>query len=139
MANNTVPTYDEWLKVRQNDTNENRARAGAYHDAEREQNQWFWKWIRDSFYELNSIYMALQWADGYRREDNAKLLQIIRDKQMKIEQMFKMFLGLDYSATQQDIEERAKILGNFVDSLIEKAKLITEKEQQLAEKAFKEK
>jgi hypothetical protein len=134
-----VPSYQEWLKTRQHSTNENRARADAYHDSAKKEDKWLWTWFRDSFLELNAIYKALEWADGYRKQGDTKIMQIVRDNQTKIERQYKMMLGLDDSATQEDVEERAKILGEFIDGIIDKAKQKMEQEQKLKKKVFKEK
>lgn len=139
MAKDNVPTYQEWLKDRQNQTNENRARAQAFHDGNPVQDRWLWAWFRDSFLEINMIYNALEWANNYQLEADSKIMQALRENYKKTEQVLKTLLGLDYSATQQDIEERAKVLGNLVEGLIDKSKQIEEDEQKLKNKVFKEK
>jgi hypothetical protein len=122
MSGGKVPTYREWLKSRQENTNENRARANAFHDTQGIENQTFWEWIRSTFSELNSIYHALEWAENYRVEDDAKIMQAITESQKRMELALKTLLGLNYSATDKDIEERAKEFGNLVENLIEKKK-----------------
>ena len=122
MSGDKVPTYKEWLKNRQDSANENRVRANAFHDTQGKYNETFWEWIQGAFSELNSIYHALEWAENYRVEDNTKIIQAITESQRRIELLLKTLLGLDYSATDKDIEERAKEFGSLVENLIEKKK-----------------
>lgn len=134
---NEVPNYVEWLKKRQNHTKVNNVRADAYHDSAFEKDKWLWKWFRDSFAELNNIYQALEWADNYRREDSIKILQMARENQTKIENQFKMLLGLNESAGQKDVEERAKVLGAIVTDTLEKLREKEEREKILSDKVLK--
>jgi len=136
MTEDKVPTYQEWLKERQIATNENRARATAYHDQSAQDGKWLWTWIRDSFLEINRVFNALEWAENYRLEDNAKIIQATKENYVKIEKVLKTLLGLEYSATEKDIEERAKILGNMVEGIVDKAKRIEEDEQKLKDKVL---
>jgi len=117
-----VPTYEEWLKERQNSTNENRARAEAYRDTALPKDKGLWTWFLAIYQEINMAYNALSWASSYQLEGDSKILQIIRENQTRTEQLLKTLLGLDGSATEKDIEVRAKEFGGLVDNLIEKKK-----------------
>lgn len=120
MSKEKVPTYEEWVKERQDFTNECRARASAYHDSARPVMKGFWTWLRDAFLELNHAFHALEWVDSYRREGDYKINQIVVENQKKLDFLIKSILGLDGSATEKDVEKRAKEFGSLVDSLIDK-------------------
>lgn len=110
MNNKEKPlTYEEWLKERKTVTNENRARADAYYDTSSQFQKGGWTWIRDAFGELHLIYDALEKNNAFRKR-----------KQEHLDLLLKTMLGLDKSATEKDVEQRAKDFGAFVDILIEK-------------------
>lgn len=133
-----VPTWEEWIKQRQDRTNESRVRAQAYLDSSTEMNKWLWTWIVDIYIELSMVYKALEWGNNYRNEGETKILQIIKESRKKTDSLIQMILGLDYSATEKDIEERAKILGITVDHLYEETMKKVEDQQKLKEKVFKD-
>ena len=125
MAENKELTYKEWLKARQNYANDLKTRAQAFYDQD---GNGIWTWLRDLSRETKRIYDNFEYVEENQIEDTNQTLKI-----------FNMMLGLDDSATEKDIEERAKILGNLIEGIIDKANQIKEDEQKLKNKVDKDK
>ena len=125
MAKNETPTFEEWVKERQLVCNENRARAQAYYDSsKRPEEKDYWTWMRDAFLELNNAFHALEWVNNYRSEADYKLSQLLNDQKKAISELVKSFLGMDSTATEKDVAERAKEFGKLVDNLIGEKKTL---------------
>jgi hypothetical protein len=118
MTNNEAPTFQQWVKQRQAAANENRARAQAYYDAAKPEDQAFWAWFRDAFLEITNAFHALEWVENYRSEADYKLYQTLTEQKKAISLMVTTLLGLDNTATDKDVAERAKEFGKLVDGLI---------------------
>jgi hypothetical protein len=123
MTENKEIPYKEWLKKRQDFSNDQKIRAQAFYDRDHDGT---WTWLRDLFRETKLIYGNFEYL-----EDN----QIEESKQ--ISKIFNMMLGVDDSATEKEIEERAKILGNIVQKIIDDARQTEEEEQKLKDKVLK--
>jgi len=116
------PTFEEWLAERKVFTNENRARAQAYHDSALSADQSYWKWIVLNWQELNSIYTALGLTSNYQLMGDRKLAEKITSIEQKLHMLSCVMLGLGQNASEKDIEERAKEFGKFAEQLIQKGK-----------------
>lgn len=127
MTENSEIPYKEWLKKRRTSANDSVERAQALYDKD---NNEIWTWLRDLFIENRRIYDNFEFVEDNTVEDGKLIIKI-----------FNLMLGLDESATEEDLEERAKILGNLVEGackFIDKAKQNEEKEQKMKDKVSKE-
>jgi hypothetical protein len=119
MAKSEAPTFQQWIKERQASANENRARAQAYYDAAKPEEKPLWTWIRDTFLELTNAFHALEWVENYRSESDYKLYQTLMEQKKTMSLIVKTLLGLDNTASDEDVAKRAKEFGKLVDGLIE--------------------
>ncbi len=130
-----VPNFQEWLEERKNYTNDSKVRAQAYYDTSDDEHvigrHSNFSWIVGEWLELNRIYDALGWVDNQRSIDDTKIMQRIADTQKQLDLFFRTLLGLDESATEEDVKERAMILGNTVQYLHDEAIENAEKQKKL--------
>jgi len=118
----TQPTFEEWLKKRRTETNEDRIRLDAYYDTSPEPNKWIWSWLRGAYTELYMIYDALDYLNKRKNEEDERIYRRI-----------KTLLGMSADASNKDVIDRAKEFGRFAEKLIEKGREI-EEEEKLREK-----
>ena len=116
------PTFEEWLKKRQQLTKTNEIRASAFYDTAYAVEKDRWTWVRDSYAELHDLYLALESINEERKNDFNYLFLIL-----------KTILGLDKSATEKEVVEKAKEFGKLIDVLTERGEQL-EKEKELRKK-----
>ena len=122
-ATEKEPTFQEWVKVRQERVNEIRVRAQAYYDSSQpEQEKNSWTWLIDTFAELTNAFHTLEWVENYRNEGDYKIYQKLTEQQTIVASMIKALLGLDETASPKEVTKRAKEFGNLVDDLLDKKK-----------------
>lgn len=111
-------TYKEWVEERQAAVNENRIRAEAFYDTALPGEKTFLAWIKITFRELTNAFHALEWVENYRSEEDYKIYQALDQQKKTVEQLTKALLGLEGTATDKDVAERAKEFGKLVDEML---------------------
>jgi hypothetical protein len=119
-------SFEEWLKKKQQDTNNQRVRAEAFRDTAPDlapmNAKSTWSWLVYTLEEVNNVYTVLEMMNG----DGKTLEKRIRD-------ILASSLGLSGDSKWEQINVRAKEFGEFAQSLVDKGK----EEKELAEKASK--
>jgi hypothetical protein len=117
-------SLEEWLKQKQQDTNNKRVRAEAFHDttpdlAPMNAKDTF-SWLVYTLREVNNLYTVLEMMNG-----DGKILE------KRVRDILALSLGLSGDSAWEQINARAKEFGEFAQSLIDKGK----EEKEAAEKA----
>jgi len=127
--------WDDWLAQRKTLTNDSSIRAQAFFDHEKkEERKEKWDWISLAFRELNQVYFTFGWVDEWRRNSDKEVLETISKNQKNLDSFKKTLLGLDQSATEKDVEERARIFGILVNRYVKEHEEDEEKQKQLKAK-----
>ena len=117
-------SMEDWLKKKQQDTNNSRVRAEAFHDTANEiaalNAKDGFSWIVYAMRELNNLYTVVEMLNG-----DGKMLE------ERVRAILASSLGLGGDSNWEQINARAKEFGEFAQSLIEKGK----EEKEAAEKA----
>jgi hypothetical protein len=117
-------SLEEWLKQKQQDTNNQRVRAEAFHDTTPDlapmSAKSAFSWIKYTMEELDNLYTVLDMINGDGKNLEKRVRNILASS-----------LGLSGDSTWEQINGRAKEFGEFAQSLIEKGK----EEKEAAEKA----
>lgn len=114
-------SYIDWLRTRQKACDENRIRAQAFFD--QNPNDGLWTWLRDAYTEIAMIYSQMENNENNRFND------------------LRVLLGLNRNATLDEMNDRAKVLGNLLQKIVDDAKRIeeeTEEVKQLKDRVFRE-
>lgn len=128
MSENNTSSFslEDWLKKKQQETNNQRVRVEAFHDTTGDLQvmnaKSTWAWLKYTMQELNNLFTVLDMIN----EDYFNLERSVRD-------ILASSLGLSGDSSWEQINVRAKEFGDFAQSLIEKGK----EEKEAAEKAAK--